>query len=46
MIDPIFLNVLLLNKDEVVRSKVTEKTGLSSGGFMGKAAAFAGKLVK
>ena len=35
------MNVLLLNKDEVVRNKVAEKTGLSTGGFMGKAAAFA-----
>ena len=35
---PFFLNLLLLNKDEIVASKITEKAGK---GFLGKAAAFA-----
>jgi urease gamma subunit len=40
---PFYLNIVLLNKDEVVASKVTEKAG---NGFFGKAAAFAAnKLV-
>jgi hypothetical protein len=40
---PFFVNILLLNKDEVVAKKVEQKTGT---GFFGKAAAFAAnKLV-
>ena len=31
MLEPIYLNVLLLNKDEVVSKKVAEKTGLTAG---------------
>ncbi len=44
---PFFLNIVLLNKEEVVNSKVAEKTGFRSGGFLEKAANFAAnKLVK
>jgi hypothetical protein len=37
---PIYLNLLLLNKDELVGNKVVEKTGLHSGGLLARAAAF------
>mmetsp|Transcript_9679 Transcript_9679/g.10401 ORF Transcript_9679/g.10401 Transcript_9679/m.10401 type:complete len:215 (-) Transcript_9679:165-809(-) len=40
---PIYLNILLLNKDELVGNKITEKTGK---GFFGRAAAYtANKLI-
>jgi hypothetical protein len=43
---PFYLNLILLNKEEVVTNKVAEKTGLKAGGFLGKAASFAAnKLV-
>eukprot|EP01031_Cornospumella_fuschlensis_P032442 gene32442-39230_t len=39
---PFFLNILLLNKDEIVAKGVQEKTGT---GFLGKVAAFAANKV-
>ena len=43
---PFYLNLVLLNKEEVVTNKVAEKTGFKAGGLLGKAAAFAAnKLV-
>ncbi len=43
---PFYLNLVLLNKEEVVTNKVAEKTGFKAGGFLGKAASFAAnKLV-
>ncbi len=38
---PFYLNVLLLNKDEVVASQVTAKTGFKGNGFLNRAATFA-----
>lgn len=44
---PFYLNIVLLNKEEVVNSKVTERTGLRHGSLLSKAANFAAnKLVK
>ncbi len=39
---PFYINIILLNKDEVVANKVAEKTGK---GFLGKAAAFAANKI-